>query len=198
MLARLPLAMFAITLLVHAHRLSGWFAVAGMVSGACAVCSAIAAPQLGRLVDRCGQTKVLIAGALLTALALVTIGVLPQGAPAALLVALGGAAGAATPPLAACIRTLLPAIVADPGRLPALFALESTVLEVTFIAGPPLALGLGALWSTGAALAMSGLMMLAGTLVFALQPPPAAGAPAGSCNALAEARSAGRRYGRSF
>ena len=46
-----------------------------------------------------------------------------------------------TPPLAACIRTLLPAIVTDPSRLPALFAFESTVLEVTFVLGPPLALG---------------------------------------------------------
>lgn len=170
-LARLPLAMFSIALLVHAHRLTGSFAVAGLVSGAYALSSAIAAPQLGRLVDRCGQTTILLAGATLTALALVTIGVLPRSAPPALLVALGGAAGAATPPLAACIRTLLPTIVSEPGRLPALFAFESTVLEVTFIAGPPLALGLGALWSTGAALAVSGLIMLAGTFVFALQPP---------------------------
>ena len=58
-----------------------------------------------------------------------------------------------TPPLSACVRTLLPAMVADPGRLPALFAFESTVLEVTFVLGPPLALGVGAMWSTGAALA---------------------------------------------
>jgi hypothetical protein len=68
------------------------------------------------------------------------------------------------------VRTLLPAIVADPTRLPALFALESTLLEVTFVAGPPIALGLGSLWSPGAAVAASGLVMLAGTLVFAGQP----------------------------
>jgi predicted MFS family arabinose efflux permease len=65
------------------------------------------------------------------------------------------------------VRTLLPAIVARPSDLPELFALESTLLEVTFVAGPPLALGLGALWSTGGALVVSGLMLVSGTIAFA-------------------------------
>ena len=169
-LARLPLAMFGIALLVHAQRLTGSFAVAGMVSGAYAISGAVSAPLLGRLVDHCGQTRVLVAGATATALMLVTIGLLPSSAPPFLLVALAGATGLATPPLAACVRTLLPAIVSDPVDLPALFALESTVLELTFVFGPPLALGLGALWSTGAALALSGVVMLASTLAFGAQP----------------------------
>jgi predicted MFS family arabinose efflux permease len=113
---------------------------------------------------------VLVSGATVTALALVATGLLPSSAPAPALVGLAGLAGLATPPLEACIRTLLPAIVAEPSGLPALFALESTLLELTFVFGPPLALGLGALWSTGAALATSGLVMLACTLVFAAQP----------------------------
>jgi MFS family permease len=169
-LARLPLAMFSIALLVHAQRLTGSFAVAGAVSGAYAVSGAVAAPLLGRLVDRCGQTTVLVCGATATAVVLVTTGLLPSSTPPLLLVGLAAATGLATPPLAACVRTLLPAIVNEPSGLPALFAFESTVLEVTFVFGPPLALGLGALWSTGAALVSSGLVMLAGTLVFAAQP----------------------------
>ncbi|MGO9901835.1 MAG: MFS transporter [Solirubrobacteraceae bacterium] len=169
-LARLPLAMFGIALLVHAQQLTGSFGSAGLVTGAYALCSAASAPALGRLVDRYAQTRVLVACATMTALALVIIGVLPRSAPPALLIILGGATGLATPPLAACVRTLAPAIVAEPDGLPALFAFESTVLELTFILGPPLALGLGELWSTGTALAVSGGMMLAGTLVFAAQP----------------------------
>jgi predicted MFS family arabinose efflux permease len=169
-LARLPLAMFSIALLVHAQQLTGSFAVAGVVSGAYAISGAAAAPLLGRLVDRCGQTTVLISGATLTALVLLVTGLLPPDTSPLLLIALAGAAGLATPPLAASVRTLLPAIVADPARLPTLFAFESTVLELTFVFGPPLALWLGILWSTGAALAFSGLVMLAATLVFAAQP----------------------------
>lgn len=169
-LARLPLAMLGIALLVHAQRLTGSFAVAGVVSGAYAISGALAAPLLGRLVDRCGQTVVLVCGATVTALVLGTTALLPSSTPPLLLIVLAAATGVATPPLAACVRTLLPAIVTDPSGLPALFAFESTVLEVTFVFGPPLALVLGALWSTGAALALSGLVMLAGTVVFAAQP----------------------------
>jgi hypothetical protein len=62
----------------------------------------------------------------------------------------GGATRLATPPLAACVRTLAPAIVGERTACQHLFAFESTVLALTFILGPPLALGLGALWSAGA------------------------------------------------
>jgi predicted MFS family arabinose efflux permease len=169
-LARLPLAMFSITLLVHAQRLTGSFAIAGLVSGAFAISSAVSAPLLGGLVDRHGQSAVLVGAATVTALMLVVNGLLPSDVPPLLLVILGAATGMAMPPLDACVRTLLPTIASDPDGLPALFAFESTVLELTFVAGPPLALGLGSLWSPGAALALSGGVMLAGTLAFAAQP----------------------------
>lgn len=165
--ARLPVAMLSIAILVHVQRLTGSFAIAGVACSAEAICGALASPILGRLVDRHGQTAVLAAGATLTALALIGAGVLPAGSAPALFIALAGLAGLAMPPVGACVRTLLPAIVSRPSELPALFALESTLLEITFVLGPPLALGLGAVWSTGAALVASGVMMLAGTLAFA-------------------------------
>lgn len=167
LLARLPLAMLSIAILVHVQRLTGSFAIAGVACSADAICGAVASPVLGRLVDRRGQTGVLVAGAALTALALIGMGLLPADSPPAVAVALAGLVGLATPPVGACVRTLLPAIVSRPSELPALFALESTLLEVTFVLGPPLALGLGAVWSTGAALVMSGLIMVTGTLAFA-------------------------------
>jgi predicted MFS family arabinose efflux permease len=169
-LARLPLAMFSIALLVDAQQRTRSFAVAGLVSGAYAVGSAISAPILGGAVDRIGQTTVLVFGSTVTAVILGVDGLLPTGAPHALLIVLGAATGLSTPPVAACVRTLLPAIVAEREQLPALFALESTVLELTFVAGPPLALGLGSIWSPRGALAGSGMVMLAGTLLFAVQP----------------------------
>ncbi len=165
--ARLPLAMFSIALLVHAQRLTGSFAVAGAVSAAYAIASAFSAPFLGGLVDRRGQTAVLIGGATVAALALLAAGLLPRSAPPILLVTLAAAAGAASPPLDACVRTLLPELAPDPNALRRLFAFESAVLEVTFIVGPPLALVIGELFSTGTALVFSGAMMLAGTLAFA-------------------------------
>jgi MFS family permease len=167
LVARLPLAMLSIAILVHVQRLTGSFAIAGLACSAYAICGALASPMLGRLIDHHGQTAVLLTGATVTAATLIAMGLLPATGPRALLVGLAGVAGLATPPVAACVRTLLPAIVARPSELPELFALESTLLEVTFVAGPPLALGLGALWSTGVALVVSGLVLVTGTVVFA-------------------------------
>jgi MFS family permease len=170
LLARLPLAMFSIALLVHAQHLTGSFAIAGLVTGAYAIASAAGSPLLGRLVDRRGQRAVLVGCAAATGLVVIADGVLPAGTPALALIALGAATGACSPPLDACVRTLLPAIASDPDGVPALFTFESTLLELTFVAGPPLALGLGAAWSTGGALIVSGLVMLLGTLAFVAQP----------------------------
>ena len=86
------------------------------------------------------------------------------------LVALAAGIGLATPPVGACLRTQLPALLRDPGAVRAAYALEASVVELTYIFGPPLALCIGALWSTGAALAVAGLVLLAATAAFAAQP----------------------------
>jgi predicted MFS family arabinose efflux permease len=125
---------------------------------------------LGQLVDRRGQTTPLLASALAAAALLVAIAVVPAGAPFPVLVALAGAIGLATPPLGACLRTLLPGLLSDEAAVRAAYAVEATASEVTWVTGPPLALGLGALWSTGAALIFAGAVLLLGTAGFAAQP----------------------------
>ena len=169
-LARLPLAMLSISLLVHVHRLTGSFAVAGLASGAYIIGRGVSSPLLGRLADRYGQTVGLLGCAAVSAGLLAVIAALPAGAPAALLVALSGATGTASPPLAACVRTLLPVLVTEPDALTAAYTLETTVLELTFIAGPPLALGLATAFSTRAPLLAAATILLGATAVFAAQP----------------------------
>jgi MFS family permease len=169
-LARLPLAMLGVALLVHVQRMTGSFAVAGVVSGAYALARGIGSPVLGQLVDRRGQTAVLLASASASSLLLTILALLPAGAPAAALVGLAAAIGFFSPPLGASMRALLPDVLADPARLAGAYAFETSVLELTFIFGPPLALGIGALWSTGAALAAGGLILLSATLAFASRP----------------------------
>ena len=68
--ARLPMAMLSIGLLVHTEHLTGSFAAAGIVAGAFALSLGVGGPLLGRLVDRRGQTTVLLAGALVAGSAL--------------------------------------------------------------------------------------------------------------------------------
>jgi predicted MFS family arabinose efflux permease len=169
-LARVPLAMFSIALLVHARHLTGSFAAAGIVTGVYAVSLGIGGPLLGQLVDRRGQTAVLLASAAASAVVLVVIAVLPAGTPVAVIVGLAAALGLATPPIDACVRALFPGLTADAAALRAAYAADASASELTWIAGPPVALCVGALWSTGAALAAGGLVLLATTAAFALQP----------------------------
>jgi MFS family permease len=168
--ARLPLTMLSIGLLVHAQRLTGSFAVAGVVTGAYAVSLGVGGPLLGKLVDRRGQRLVLVASAGLAAPLLGIVAVLPAGTSATVLVALACAIGLASPPIGACVRTLFPGLLGDAGAVRAAYAADASASELTWIAGPPLALGLGAAWSTGAALAAAGLILLVSTLAFAAQP----------------------------
>jgi predicted MFS family arabinose efflux permease len=169
-LARLPLAMLSIGLLVHTQHLTGSFAAAGIVTGVYAMALGVGGPLLGQVVDRRGQTLVLLASASVAAVLLVAIAVLPAGTPLAVLVALATGIGLATPPVGACLRTQLPALLLDPGAVRAAYALEASVVELTYIFGPPVALCIGALWSTGAALAVGGVALLAATVAFAAQP----------------------------
>jgi MFS family permease len=168
--ARLPLAMLSIALLVHAQRLTGSFAAAGAVAGAYAIATGIGGPLLGRLVDRRGQTAVLLSAAVLEAGLLVAAATLPAGTPATVLVAIAAALGFASPPLGACVRTLFPDLLEDETAVRKAYAVDASVVELTWISGPPLALGIGALFSTGAALAAAGAVLLAGTAVFAAHP----------------------------
>ena len=161
-IARLPLAMFSIGLLVHAQHLTGSFAAAGLVTAAYALALGVGGPLLGRVVDRRGQTLVLLAAA-------VRLGLPARGdraaagrCRAAVVIALAAGIGFATPPVGACVRTLL----SDPRA----FAVEASAVELTWVFGPPLALGAGALFSTGAALAGAGAVLVGGTLIFAAHP----------------------------
>jgi MFS family permease len=170
LVVRLPLTMLSIGLLVHTAHVTGSFAAAGAVTAAYGVALGVGGPVLGGLVDRRGQTLVLVASSAAAFPLLGAIAVLPVGAPVAVLVVLAAGVGLAEPPVGACVRALFPSLVTDPQALPAAYALDASASELTWIAGPPLALALGALWSTGAALALAGLVLAAATVAFAAQP----------------------------
>jgi predicted MFS family arabinose efflux permease len=167
-IARLPETMLSLGLLVHAQRLTGSFAVAGLVTGVYALALGLGGPLLGRAVDRRGQTSVLLASAAACGAALLAIAFLPLSTPG--LVALAAAAGLSTPPVGACVRGLLPASA---------YAVEAAASELTWIAGPPGVLLAGALTSTGVALAAAAALLIAGTAAFALEPASRHWRPAG-------------------
>lgn len=166
--SRLPLAMLSIGLLVHVEHDTGSFAAAGAVAGTLAVAQGFGGPVLGRLVDRRGQTQVLLASAALSGLALLALAALPSDAPLWASLTLAALLGLSTPPVGACLRTLLPSLLPKPDALRSAYALDSAAVELTWISGPPLVLVVGAAWSSGAALTLAGVVLVVSTSLFAL------------------------------
>ena len=169
-LARTPLAAAGVVAVLRTRELTGSFAAGGAAAAAFALANGLTAPALARLVDRIGQRAVLAPGAVLAALALTIFAALPHGTPVLAVIACTIAAGAATPPLGAALRALLPGVLRDPERLNAAYAVESSALELTYIAGPVLIAGALASWSTAAAALACGALLLTGTLAFLATP----------------------------
>jgi len=177
-LARLPLAMLSIGWLIHVEGLTHSFATAGLVAGALAVAQGVGGPLLGRIADRRGQTAVLTGSALVAGAALAVGATLPAGTPAPVLVAVAALLGFATPPVGACMRTLLPGLIDDAEQLRRAYTIDATAVELTWAAGPPLVLLGGAVAGTGAALVAAGVLLTGATLAFAAAPASRAWRPA--------------------
>jgi MFS family permease len=166
-IGRIPYGMevVAIILLLRAAGLS--YAEVGLVTGIGGVTMVLTSPAIARLVDRLGQTPVLLTTAVLslaTQAGLLAAAVSGAGVvPIALLAA---AAGAVVPPVSPCMRTLWPELV-ERDRLDTAYAFDALQLEVFFIVGPLLAAGIATAVSPEAAYATSFTLEAVGGLVFA-------------------------------
>ncbi len=169
LVGRIPAGALGLLLILRTRELGGPYALGGAAAGALAAGMALGAPLLGRRGDVRGQTGVLALGAALSAGALLALALLPA-APAALLVALAAAAGLAHPPLSACLRSLWPRLLPDPSRQHAAYALESAALELTYVVGPLVVVGVVASRSPALALGLCAALLGGGTLAFAAHP----------------------------
>jgi MFS family permease len=77
LLARMPIGMGAVALILFVHAQTGSFGAAGVVAGAYTIGLGITGPALARLIDRRGSRLVIVPGALVVMaamLAVVTLG----------------------------------------------------------------------------------------------------------------------------
>ncbi|HYQ79029.1 MAG TPA: MFS transporter [Solirubrobacterales bacterium] len=169
-LARLPVGMGAVALVIFVHDRSGSFGAAGLVAGAFTVGLGATSPLLGRLVDRRGPRPVLIPCALLAAAALVGVVALAEaGAGTAPLVLAAAVAGCATPPVGGLLRQLWPRLV-EPGDLVNGYVIDSLLIEIFFVAGPLLTGLLAATVGPASPLLVAAGAGLAGAIWFAAIP----------------------------
>lgn len=159
-------APLAIVLMVQ--RETGSFAQAGAVTAALAISSAIANPVQGRLIDRFGQTRILVPMAIGGAIAISVLVVATlAGAPIGALVGIAAVTGAISSSLLPSMRPLWADLVDHPGQLGIAYAIQAVLTEVLFILGPLAAALLIAVGSPAAAVLAIAGARLAGMLAFA-------------------------------
>jgi predicted MFS family arabinose efflux permease len=84
--------------------------------------------------------------------------------------AVAAVAGAAQPPVGACMRSLWPVLAPDADTRHAAFALEGVAMEAVYIAGPVVIVGGIGAWSLTAGLLACAAAVLVGDLAFSLHP----------------------------
>jgi len=166
LIARLPMGAHGLVLLLFVHQLTGSYALGGAASGAFALSMALSSPPLGRLIDRHGQTPVLVPLAFAQGAVHRALATAPDATPPALLLAGAVGTGLLLPPMSAAARALWSDLL-DRSVLPAAYALEAAVLEAVYIVGPLLIVGVIASFSLRVALIVNGACVLVGTLWFA-------------------------------
>jgi hypothetical protein len=179
---RVGIAMTSLGIVWLVHARTGSYAAAGLVTGGFAAAEAVAGPQLARLIDRLGQSRVLPPALLAHAAAVATLlALVAAGTPDWLMTAGGVLAGATIPQLGALSAARWAALLRDEraAALPTAFALESLANEVAYLAGPALVSILGATGYPAAGTVLAATLVVAGGLCFAAQrrtAPPASGA----------------------
>src|SRR6266516_3047514 len=170
MIGRAPVGMMGLALVLLVRQAGESYATAGLVVAAYAVSAGVTAPLVGRLIDRVGQTRVLLACAVGCLGAFVALAGAAEFGWRALLPLFAALAGALLPPLAPCMRALWSTLL---GRGPALqtaFSLEAAAQEVNFVLGPLLVVGLATAASPAVAMLVIGLLAFGGTIWFATSP----------------------------
>jgi MFS family permease len=180
LLARFPIGINALAIVLYLRAERGSFAVAGAVAGALAAGSGVGAPVQGRLVDAFGQRRVLVPLGFVHAAALgAIVAGTEAGAPVAVLIACGFVAGFAIPPTSSVLRSMWPALLQDrPHLLQAAYALDSVLIELIFILGPLVTALIATVLAPPAALVVSAASVVVGTIGFTALPPSRAMRPA--------------------
>jgi MFS family permease len=165
--ARLPISMLGIAIILLVSADSGRYALAGAVAAVSALSEALAQPVFGRLVDRYGQSRAVPP---VVAACTVANGAFAWAsthhAPAWSLFALGALGGATFPNTGALVRARWANAVSGTPALQTAFSVESILDEVIFVLGPPLVTWVALLAGPAQALLVTvGLLVVGCTLL---------------------------------
>lgn len=168
-LARLPMSMLGLGVVVLISSARGNYTVAGIVSAAVTCAGAAGSPLLGALSDRVGQRAVLVPAALVHGATVTALISATQSGGIVELVGLGCLAGASLAPVSSLIRARWTHLLNDAPRVEQAFAFEGVVDELVFMVGPAVVTTSAALIAPAAGLWCSASLAVVGGLALALQ-----------------------------
>lgn len=169
-LARFPMAMVSLGIILMIDGIYDSYALGGAVSAAYVIAQAVCSPQIAKLVDRKGQSKImrpmiLIASMSLTGLVLSALTKQPEWTLFLFAILTGATVGS----VGAMVRTRWSNIVKNPAELHTAYSLESAIDEMIFVIGPIAATVLATSVTPWAGLAVPIVVMIVGGFWFLSQ-----------------------------
>src|SRR6266496_6333245 len=174
---RIPIALYPIGLVLLISTRTGHYGFAGLLGGAYVVSNGIGNPVLARVVDRYGQSRVLVPASVVHVGALAVVCVLAQARAAQwTLVAPVVVGGFAYLSVGSLVRARWSTVLAGRPELTTAYSLESTLDEVIFTAGPLIATVVATQVSAVLGLALAAVLVGTGAVWLRRQhgtePPP--------------------------
>jgi MFS family permease len=167
LVARLPIGINGLAVVLFLRDQTGSFSVPGAVAGGLALGVGIGAPFMSRFVDRYGPHLLLPLAVAHASGILALLGLGFADAPGFVLIAVAILTGAAYPPSPSVLRARFPELLrSEPDLVPSAYALDSVLLEITFVCAPLLVVLAIAALGAGAALVVSAVTVLVGVSVF--------------------------------
>jgi MFS family permease len=176
-IGRMPMAMINLGVILVVAAATGRYAIAGSVSAVGALCYAILASRIGRLMDRVGQRRVLLPLTILFTAGAVAFVVCAQlRAPLWTLFVTGAWFIATMPALGTIVRSRWTELLGDSPLLQTAFSFESVADEMIFVTGPAVVTILATQVLPVAGIAVAAVLAVTGTLLVAAargtEPPP--------------------------
>lgn len=168
-LARLPIAMAPIGIVAMLSQTRGEYWIAGAVSATFALTNALAAPQISRLVDRFGQSAIIVPTTIVSVIAFALLILSANQNWPEWTLFVSAFLAAAMPSMPAMLRARWTEIFRDRPELNTAFAFESAADELVYITGASLSVGLAVSLFPEAGMLISTAFLAVGTAAFALQ-----------------------------
>jgi MFS family permease len=170
LVARLPISMVGLGIVLLVSAATGSYGVAGAVSAAFMLANALFAILQGRLVDNLGQARVLAVASVAFGMstALLTWSVQADW-PILTTYVFAAIGGAMLPQVGSCVRARWSHVLDQPSDVQTAYALEAVADEAVFILGPILVTVLATAWHPVAGIAVAIVACVAGTLGFCAQ-----------------------------